>query len=79
MTNRRGMAKVIHSDNQTTFQKAAKVFKRSSQRINKLMRIVPKAVEDKLPNEGVSWKFITLIASHRGGIKKECAGCLKNP
>lgn len=31
MANRRGMAQVIHSDNQTTFHKAAKVFKTSSQ------------------------------------------------
>ena len=33
MANRRGMARVIHSDNQTTFHKAAKVFKASTQRM----------------------------------------------
>ena len=59
MVNRRGMAKVIHSDNQTTFHKAAKVFKTSSQRMNKLTKIDPNVVEDKLADQGVSWKFIT--------------------
>jgi len=33
MVNRRGMARVIHLDNQTTFHKAAKVFKASTQRM----------------------------------------------
>ena len=33
MANRRGMAKVIHSDNQTPFHKAAKVFKASTQKM----------------------------------------------
>ena len=67
MANRRGMAKVIHSDNQTTFHKAAKVFKASSQQMNKLTKKDPNVVEDKLANQGVSWKFITERASHRGG------------
>ena len=66
MANRRGMAKVIHSDNQTTFHKAAKVFKASTQRI-KLTKIDPNVVEEKLANQGVSWKFTTERASHRGG------------
>ena len=66
MANGRGMAKVIHSDNQTTFHKAAKVFKASTQRMH-LMKIDPTVVGDKLANQGVSWKFITERASHRGG------------
>ena len=66
MANRRGMARVIHSDNQTTFHKAAKVFKAYTQRMQ-LMKIDPNVVEDKLTNQGVSWKFITERASHRGG------------
>ena len=66
MVNRRGMAQVIHSDNQTTFHKAAKVFKASSQRM-KLTKIDPSVVEDKLANQGVRWKFITERASRRRG------------
>ena len=60
------MARVIHSDNQTTFNMAAKVFKASTQRMQ-LMKIDPNVVEDKLANQGVSWKFITERATHRGG------------
>jgi len=45
MANRHGMAKVIHSDNQTTFHKAAKVFKASTQRM-RLMKIDPTVVEN---------------------------------
>ena len=63
MANRRGMARVTHSDNQTTFHKAAKVFKASTQRMQ-LMRIDPNVVDDKMANQGVSWKFITERASH---------------
>ena len=66
MANRRGMAQMIHSDNQTTFHKAAKVFKASTQRV-RFMKIDPAVVEDKLANQGVSWKFITERASHLGG------------
>jgi len=66
MANRRGMAKVIHSDNQTTFHKAAKVFMASTLRMQ-LMKIDPTIVEDKLTNQGVSWKVTTERASHRGG------------
>ena len=62
VAKRRGMAKVIHSDNKTTFHNAAKVFKASTQRM-RLMKIDPTVVEDKLANQVVSWKFI----SHRGG------------
>ena len=40
------------------FHKAAKVFKMSTQRMQ-LMKIDPNVVEDKLANQGVSWKFIT--------------------
>jgi len=79
MANRRGMAKVIHSDNQTTFHKAAKVFKASGQRMNKLTNIDPNIVEDKLANQGVSWKFITERASHRGGHWERVCRQLKEP
>lgn len=79
MANRRGMAKVIHSDNQTTFHKAAKVFKASSQQMNKLTKIDPNVVEDKLANQGVSWKFITERASHRGGHWERVCRQLKEP
>ncbi|XP_020609695.1 uncharacterized protein LOC110048244 [Orbicella faveolata] len=65
-SNRRKMAKVIHSDNQTTFHKAAKVFKASTQRM-RMMKIDPTVVEDKLANQGVSWKFKTERASYREG------------
>jgi len=44
------MARVIHSENQTTFHKAAKVFKASTQRMQ-LMKIDPNVVEDKLANQ----------------------------
>ena len=76
MANRRGMAKVIHSDNQTTFHKAAKVFKASSQRM-RLMKIDPTVVEDKLANQSVSWKFITERASQVTG--RESADNSKEP
>ena len=33
----------------------------------RLIKIDPTVVEDKLANQGVSWKFITERASHRGG------------
>ena len=78
MANRRGMANVIHSHNQTTFHKAAKVFKTSSQRM-KLTKIDPDVVEDKLANQGVSWKFITVRASHRGGHWERVCRQLKEP
>ena len=66
MANRRGMARVAHSDSQTTFHKAAKLFKASTQR-TQLMKIDTNVVEDKLANQGVSWKFITERISHRIG------------
>ena len=66
MANRRGMAKVIHSDSQNTFNKAEKVFKASTLRMP-LMKIDTADVEDKLANQSVSWIFITERASHRGG------------
>ena len=72
------MAKVIHSDNQTTFHKAAKVFKASTPRM-RLMKIDPPVVEDKLANQGVSWKFITERASHRGGHWERVCPQLKEP
>ena len=78
MANRRGMAKVIHSDNQTTFHKAAKVFKASTQRIT-LTKIDPNVVEEKLASQGVSWKFITERASHRGGHWERVCRQLKEP
>ena len=78
MANRRGMAKVIHSDNQTTFHKAATVFKASTQRI-KLTKIDPNVVEEKLASQGVSWKFITERASHRGGHWERVCRQLKEP
>ena len=74
----RGMAKVIHSDNQTTFHKVAKVFKASTQRMH-LMKIDPTVVGDKLANQGVSWKFITERASHRGGHWERVCRQLKEP
>jgi len=55
MANRRGMAKVIHSDNQTTFHKAAKVFKASTQRM-RLMKIDPTVVENHDPSLISHWK-----------------------
>ena len=78
MANRRGMAKVVHSDNQTTFHKAAKVFKASTQRI-KLTKIDENVVEEKLASQGVSWKFITERASHRGGHWERVCRQLKEP
>ena len=78
MANRRGMATVIHSDNQTMFHKAAKVFKASTQRM-KLTKIDPGVVEDKLANQGVNWKFITERASHRGGHWERVCQQLKEP
>ena len=78
MANWRGMARVIHSDNQTTFHKAAKVFKASTQRMQ-LMKIDPNVVEDKLANQGVRWKFITERASHRGGHWERVCWQLKEP
>ena len=78
MANRRGMAEVIHSDNQTTFHKAAKVFKASTQRM-KLAKIDPSVVENKLADQGVKWKFITERASHRGGQWERVCRQLKEP
>ena len=78
MANRRGMPKVIHSDNQTTFHKAAKVFKISKQK-STLSKIDPKEVERKLANEQVTWKFITERASHRGGHWERVCRQIKEP
>ena len=66
MANRHGMVKVIHSDNRNTFHKATKVLKASTQRL-RLMKIDPTVVEDKLANQGVSWKFISEGVSHCAG------------
>ena len=66
MANRRGIVKVSHSDNQTTFHKAAKVFKAKTKRMQ-LMKIDPTVIDDKLANQGVSWKFIMERGSHCGG------------
>ena len=48
------------------FRKAAKVFKTSTQRMQ-LMKIDPTVVDDKLANQGVTWKFITERARDHGG------------
>ena len=69
---------MIHSDNQTTFHKAAKIFKASSQRM-KLTKIDPSVVEGKLANQGVRWKFITERASHLGGQWERVCRHLKEP
>ena len=69
---------MIYSDNQTTFHKAAKVFKASTQR-KQLMKIDPNVVEDKLANQGVSWRFITERASHRGGHWERVCRQLQEP
>lgn len=53
--NRRGMVKVIHSDNQTTFHKPAKVFKASTKRI-RLMKIDPTVTENHNPSLISHWK-----------------------
>ena len=78
MANRRGMVEVIHSDNQTTFHKATKVFKASTQRM-KLAKIDPSVVEDKLADQGLKRKFITERASHRGGQWERVCRQLKEP
>ena len=43
------------------------------------MKIDPNVVEDKLANQGVSWKFITERASHRGGHWERVCRQLKEP
>ena len=78
MANRKGMAEVIHSDNQTTFHKAAEVFKASTQSVT-LAKIDPSVVEDKLADQGVKWLFITERASHRGGQWERVCRQLKEP
>ncbi|XP_074610998.1 uncharacterized protein LOC141865564 [Acropora palmata] len=78
MAKRRGILKVIHSDKQTTFHKAAKVFKASTQTM-RLMKIDQAIFEDKLANQGISWKFITERASHRGGHWERVCRQLKEP
>lgn len=72
------MAKVIQSDSQTTFHKAAKVFKASTQRMQS-MKIDPTSVERKLANQGVSWMFITERDSHGGGHWERVYQQLKEP
>ena len=69
---------MIHPDNQTTFHKAAKVFKASTQRM-RLMNIDPTVFEDKLANQGVSWKFRTDRASLCGGYWERVCRQLKEP
>ena len=78
MANQRGMAEVIHSDNQTMFHKAAKVFKASTQRM-KLAKIDPSIVKDKLADQGVKWKFITERASRQRGQWERVCQQLKEP
>jgi hypothetical protein len=78
MVNRRGMPKVMRSDNQSTFHKAAKVFKISKQK-TKLSNIDYRKVESKLANERVTWKFITERASHRGGRWERVCRQIKEP
>ena len=78
MVSRRGVPKIIRSDNQTTFHKAAKVFKTTRQR-TKLANINAKDVENKLANEHVKWKFITERASHRGGHWERVCRQIKEP
>ena len=51
MANRRGLPRVIHSDNQTTFHKANRVFKASQQRL-KLAHIDPKVAEESWQTKG---------------------------
>ena len=69
---------MIHPDNQTTFHKAAKVFKASTQRM-RLMKIDATVFEDKLANQGVSWKFRTDRASLCGGYWERVCRQLKEP
>ncbi|KAK3740123.1 hypothetical protein QZH41_001270 [Actinostola sp. cb2023] len=78
MVSRRGVPRVIRSDNQTTFHKAARVFKISKQK-SKLANINPKEVESRLANDHVTWKFITERASHRGGHWERVCRQIKEP
>ena len=52
MVNRRGMSSTIHSDNQTSFHKAARVLTTSKQKM-KLRGFDPKTVQELLANKGV--------------------------
>ena len=45
----------------------------------RLMKIDPTVVEDKLANQGVSWKFITERASHGGGHWERVCRQFKEP
>ena len=78
MVSRRGVPKVIRSDNQTTFHKAARVFKISKQK-SKLANINPKEVANRLANDNVTWKFITERASHRAGHWERVCRQIKEP
>lgn len=70
MANRRRMAKVIHSDNQTTFHKAAKVFKVNEDRPRRCGRQTGKS-RCKLK--------VYYRASHRGGHPERACRQLKEP
>ena len=78
MVNRRGMSSTIHSDNQTSFHKAARVLTTSKQKM-KLRGFDPKTVQELLANKGVVWKFITERASHRGGHWERVCRQIKEP
>lgn len=77
MVNRRGMSSTIHSDNQTTFHKVSRVFQASQLKL--MWKIATTVVQEKLANEGVTWKFITERASHRGSQWERVCSQLKEP
>ena len=66
MAYRYGIGKRIHSDYQTTFHKAAKVFKAPTLRMQ-LVKVDPTVVKDILVNQSVSSKITTERVIHFGG------------
>ena len=66
MTNRRGMCRIIISDNQTTFKKAARMLEKAESS--------PFSLEHH-----IRWKFITERSPFRGGFYERLNQSLKNP
>nr|CAD2185106.1 unnamed protein product [Meloidogyne enterolobii] len=68
---RRGLPKIIVSDNAKTFKKANKAISQLWQR--------PKETNDTLSNKGIEWYFNTEAAPWQGGLFERTIQMVKNP
>ena len=78
MINRRGMCRVIVSDNQSTFKKADKVISLSID-LHLEKNIKNEAVQRFFTENQIKWRFITERSPHRGAFYERLVRSVKEP